>query len=95
MATLTMMALLFFQQNNVDVAVLEVSEGGATNATAICTPKIAAVTRVTADKEEATPEYMQEVLGVVKAGTHVELGGVALAQDLVFQSEVLGITDLQ
>src|SRR5438128_2508204 len=36
---LTMMALLFFKNNDVDVSVLEVSEGGAFNATNICTPK--------------------------------------------------------
>lgn len=68
---LTMMSLLFFQQNNVDVAILEVSEGGASNAVSICNPKIAAITRVTADQEEATQEFIQEVLGIVKSGTHV------------------------
>ena len=68
---LTMMALVYFKNSDVDVAILEVSEGGAYNATSICVPKIAAVTRVTADKEEATPEFMEEVLGVVKSGTHV------------------------
>lgn len=68
---LTLMALLYFQNNKVDVAVLEVSEGGIHNATALCNPKIAAITRVTADKEEATEEFIQDVLGIVRPGTHV------------------------
>jgi len=68
---LTAMALLYFHQNNVDVAILEVSRIGTSDATAICTPKIAAITRVTAEKEEATKEFIQDVLSIVKPGTHV------------------------
>ncbi|CAN5192734.1 folylpolyglutamate synthase/dihydrofolate synthase family protein [soil metagenome] len=68
---LTMMALLFFKNNDVDVAVLEVSHGGTFNATNICTPKIAAITRVTHDDESAVKDMITDILGVVKPNTYV------------------------
>ena len=68
---LTVMALLFFKNNNVDVALLEVSNGGAFNATNICTPKIAAITRVTPDNEEHTKAAISDILGIVKQNTYV------------------------
>lgn len=68
---LTMMALLFFKSNDVDVAVLEVSNGGTFNATNICTPKIAAITRVTHDDESAVKNMITDILGVVKPNTYV------------------------
>lgn len=46
---MTMTALLFFKAENVDVALLEVGMGGKFDATTICNPKIAAVTRVAED----------------------------------------------
>ena len=68
---LTVMALLFFKSNNVDVAVLEVSTGGTFNATNICNPKIAAITRVTCDDESAVKDAIGDILGIVKANTYV------------------------
>lgn len=68
---LTMMALLYFKNNDVDVALLEVSKGGAYNATTICSPKIAAITRVTADDESTVKDAIIETLGVVKPNTYV------------------------
>ena len=68
---LTVMALLFFKNNEVDVALLEVSKGGAFNATNICAPKIAAITRVTTDDEAAMKDAIVDILGVVKANTYV------------------------
>ena len=65
------MALLFFKNNNVDVAVLEVSNGGTFNATNICNPKIAAITRVTSDDESAVKDAIGDILGIVKANTYV------------------------
>ncbi len=70
---LTMMALLYFKNNNADVALLEAYQGKASDATNICTPKIIAVTRVTLDN--ATPQItearIKEILNIVKAQTHV------------------------
>ncbi|HSW73634.1 MAG TPA: hypothetical protein VLG71_00600 [Candidatus Limnocylindria bacterium] len=68
---LTMMALLYFQSQQVDVALMEVSNGGASDATAICTPKIAAITRVTSDNEKVATQELSDILGIVKTGTHV------------------------
>lgn len=72
---LTMMAFLFFKENNVDVALLEVSDYGASNAATIVNPKIAAITRVTPDSASATDHASQEsiraMLNTVKSGSHV------------------------
>lgn len=68
---LTMMALLFFKQNETDVVVLEVSNGGTFNATNICNAKIAAITRVTHDDESAVKDMIVDILGVVKPNTYV------------------------
>ena len=43
---LTMMALVYFKQSNVDVAILEVNENGPSDATNICSSKIVAITRI-------------------------------------------------
>jgi len=66
---LTMMALVFFHQNNVDVALLETSEGGTFNATNICNPKIAAITRVTPDNADNMKNEINDILGIVKKDT--------------------------
>lgn len=70
---LTMMALLHFTHNNVDVALFEAVEGGAFDATSICSPKIAAITRVTPDNtsQETVNTHINQMLGIVKQGTHV------------------------
>lgn len=70
---LTIMALLYFKQNNVDVAILEVSEGGTYDPVSICTPKIVAVTRITENTRRTTSldDALKEILGVVKKNTHV------------------------
>lgn len=67
---LTMMALIYFNQNNVDVALLEV-DGGSASPVSICTPKIAAITRVTTDEENASKESIEEILSIVKENTYV------------------------
>ncbi|MCX5924869.1 MAG: Mur ligase family protein [Candidatus Dependentiae bacterium] len=70
---LTMMALLYFKNNNVDVALMEVGKNGPTDATTICSPKIAAITRITeaTETEQATYALIKEALSIVKPGTHV------------------------
>ncbi len=73
---LTIMALLYFKNSNVDVAILEVNNGGIADATNICTPKIVAITRVIDPKAEPNAKgtdeaLIKEVLGIVKPGTVV------------------------
>lgn len=88
---LTMMALLYFQSQQVDVVVLEVSNGGASDATTICTPKIAAITRVTTDSEKVSTKELQEILGIVKKGTHV----ISADQSKLHLQEMLEIVEAQ
>ena len=66
---LTMMALLYFNANKVDVALLEVSN--LYNAPTICNAKITAITRITADDAGKTGLAITQMLELVKAGTHV------------------------
>ncbi len=73
---LTMMALVYFKGQGVDVALMEVDRGGTTNATALCTPKVAAITRITSesgnnDESETLTATMHDMLGIVKPGTYV------------------------
>ncbi len=73
---LTMMALLYFSQQKVDVALLEVSDMSGTHPLMICKPKITAITRVT-DFEETekgaalAEKAIQKSLEVVTKNTHV------------------------
>lgn len=75
---LTMMAILYFAEQNIDVAVLEVSEGGNYNAVNICHAKVATITRVTPKNTLVTDEQLQELIkemmGIVKENTWVVSG---------------------
>jgi dihydrofolate synthase/folylpolyglutamate synthase len=72
---LTQTAFNYFIKNNVDVALLEVSEGGASDPVSICHSNIVAITRLTSkdvDKNEQAPEHViNEYLGVISKGTHL------------------------
>src|SRR5579872_6356697 len=60
---LVMMALLYFKEQKVDVAIFEVDNTGVHMATHICSPKVAAITRVTPDNVEANA---QEIKGYIE-----------------------------
>lgn len=72
---LTMISLLHFKNNNVDVVLLEMSEGGAADPVNVCSPKILAITRITDEtmvpKESETTESIKNMLEAVNTGTHV------------------------
>lgn len=71
---LTIMALLYFSQHKVDVALLETHYGTYTDAVTICDPKIAAITRIVSEVSsplETQQNIIRETLSIVKAGTHV------------------------
>lgn len=70
---LTMMALLYFANNKADIVLLEPFDPAILDATAICAPKIVAVTRVTPDKahEKAVADLVKNMLSIVKPGTTV------------------------
>lgn len=73
---LTMMALVYFKQNNVDVAILEVNENGPADAINICSAKIVAITRIidpqaSVDAKSTDKALIQEILSIVKPGATV------------------------
>ena len=72
---LVMMALLYFKEHNVDVAILEVDNTDLHAAPHICSPKVAAITRVTPDNVDASAEEIkeciQQMVSIVKPGTHL------------------------
>lgn len=72
---LTIMALLYFKNNNADVALLEMLDGITNNAVALCNPKIAAITRVTNDElatdSKKITAKIKEMTSIVQKDTHV------------------------
>lgn len=72
---LTMIALLYFKQHNVDVALLEVSESTESDPVAICAPKVLAITRVTDDErlpwQQTATDIIKELTNLVRSGTWV------------------------
>jgi len=87
---LTSMALMYFAQNNVNVALLEVHEGGAFDATNICHAKVTAITRVTPHTVTTTEEELKllatEVMGIVKKDTYIVSGDQSKATLQLMQS---------
>lgn len=84
---LTMMSLLYFHANKVDVALLELNERGYGYAPAICTPKVAAITRITSDNTELTNDTINAMLSIVKPGTNV----VSADQSKLYLQSMLAI----
>ena len=68
---LTVTALLYFHRQQVDVVLLEVSNLNCVDATAICSPKIVAITRITPDNAQEIASIIPIALSAIKAGTHV------------------------
>ena len=71
-----MMALVYFKQSNVDVAILEVNENGPSDATNICSSKIVAITRIidpqaSPNAKSTDKALIQEILSIVKPGAIV------------------------
>lgn len=76
---LTMMALIYFDQNKVDVALLEVSDLTNTNPVFVCSPDITAITRITefepTERGNALLEKtIKNMLSSLKPGQHVVSG---------------------
>lgn len=72
---MTISSLIYFLKQKVDVILLEVGKGGMYDATSICNPKIAAITRIADDYEELENidlnEISFEMLSIAKPGTIV------------------------
>ena len=86
---LTMMALLNFIEQNVDVAILEVNEGGLNNPVNICDAKVVTITRATPTdthmSDEKVAELAREMMGIVKKGTTVVAGDQSKAHLQIMQ----------
>lgn len=71
---LTQMAFNYFVENKIDAAVLEISDGGASNPVSICPAKVFAITRISEESEAvsdvSSEKALKEYLGIVKKGTH-------------------------
>ena len=67
---LTMMAISYFNQNKVDVALFEVNKDGEFNAANICDAKVVAITRATFEDIKTSPEELKatikEMSGIIK-----------------------------
>jgi dihydrofolate synthase/folylpolyglutamate synthase len=68
---LTVMALLHFQNNNVEVALLEVASNHSSDAVTVCTPKIAAITRIAEASDGSQNKTIDDILSIAKPETHV------------------------
>lgn len=88
---LAMTAIKYFVQQNVDVAILEVNEGGIHNPVNICNAKVATITRINPLDSEMTEEnirlMIQDMMGIVKKGTWIVSGDQNKA-NLQFMNEL-------
>jgi dihydrofolate synthase/folylpolyglutamate synthase len=75
---LTLMALLYFADQKVDVALLEVNEGGVVNPVNICQALVATITRVTPHdatiQDKDLTSTIDDIMGIVKKGTWIVSG---------------------
>lgn len=79
--TMTLLAFLYFAENEVDIAVVEVGLGGRLDATNILAPKLSIITSIDYDHEAllgSTLEAIaQEKAGIIKEGVPYILGSSA------------------
>lgn len=70
---LIMMALIYFKNNNVDVAIFELTQGNAFEPLAICNPTILGITRIidTESKNTIMHDAIEEMIALIKKGTYV------------------------
>ena len=73
---LAVLGFLYFAQNNVAVALIEIEKGGASHPiTSLCNPKIVAITRLTAydaDQEgQAFDAVIEDYVHLIKEGAHL------------------------
>jgi len=69
------MALIYFRQMNVDVALLEADENGPTRAASICSPSVVGITRLAEGTSPATNKadeaLVRRFLHIVRPNSHV------------------------
>ena len=74
----TAIALLYFQDKNVDVSILEVGLGGRLDSTNICKPVIAAITNIGLDHTQLLGDTIEAIAveksGIIKSGIPIVCG---------------------
>ncbi len=87
----TALALLWFAEEQVDVAILEVGMGGRLDATNVVTPLVSVITNVSMDHEQYLGNTLAAVAfekaGVIKSGVPV-VAGLAADESLVVVAQV-------
>ncbi len=75
---LTCLALLYFAQQNVDIAVLEVGMGGKYDATNVVNPLLSVITTISAEHQKYLGESLQQIAlekaGIIRQGVPVVCG---------------------
>jgi dihydrofolate synthase/folylpolyglutamate synthase len=78
--TLTLLAFLYFREQEVDIAVLEVGMGGRLDATNVVTPLVSVITTVEDDHQEFLGRTRREIAfekaGIIKPGVPIVCGAV-------------------
>lgn len=91
--TCVMIAFLFFQSHNVDLAVVEVGLGGRLDATNLCDPLCVAITSIGLDHTEILGNTLEKIAfekaGIIKTNAPVVLGPCAQPAE-VFKQKALG-----
>ena len=85
---LTILALLYFRERNVDIAVLEVGMGGRLDATNVVLPLVSVITTVSRDHQEFLGRTLAKIAfekaGIIKPGVPVVCGlAPGMAHDVI------------
>ena len=86
---LTLIALLYFKEQDVDLVLLEVGIGGLLDTTNVVTGEIAVITSIGLDHQETLGDSLEEIAeqkaGIFKAGKKAVIAKLALEAELVCQ----------
>lgn len=88
---LTLIALLYFKEQGVDLVLLEVGIGGLLDTTNVVTGEIAVITSIGLDHQETLGDSLEEIAeqkaGIFKAGRKAVIAKLAPEAELVCQSK--------
>jgi len=88
---LTLIALLYFKEQDVDLVLLEVGIGGLLDTTNVVTGEIAVITSIGLDHQETLGESLEEIAGqkagIFKSGKKAVIAKLAPEAELVCQSK--------
>ena len=88
---LTLIALLYFKEQGVDLVLLEVGIGGLLDTTNVVTGEIAVITSIGLDHQETLGDSLEEIAeqkaGIFKAGKKAVIAKLAPEAELVCQSK--------